>query len=57
MALACLELAMRMHNEDPVQVYGAQGPDHARWHTSRVEVMGSYSFSSLARPTYFLIPS
>jgi CTD kinase subunit beta len=53
MALACLELAIRMHNEDPAQVYGAQGPDYARWHTSRVEVMGACSsYPSITCPTY-----
>ncbi len=49
MALACLELALRIHHINPDEVFGGEaGIDYAKWSTSREEVMGEFVFDAHA---------
>lgn len=43
MAIACVELAMRLHDVDLTPILGDQGLDYAKWGTSRAEIMGMCS--------------
>ena len=40
MAIACLELAARVHQQDVSLVYGDSGISYKTWSTSRAEIMG-----------------
>lgn len=40
MAIACLELAARIHEVDLPDIFGEGGVDYDRWCSSREEVMG-----------------
>lgn len=41
MAFASFELAIRVHDEDPLTFFGTDGPEYEVWGTSRAEVMGT----------------
>ena len=40
MAISCLELAARIHNIEPADLFGPDGVDYENWSSSREEVMG-----------------
>lgn len=47
MAIACLELALKLHKIDPGDVFREGGIDYNYWSTSREEIMGEFSIMTL----------
>lgn len=43
MAIACLELAIRLHEMDLRRVVDAGVVRYSKWNTSRAEIMGAYN--------------
>ena len=50
MALACLDLALRIHHQKPEDVFSDNGLDYGRWGSSREEVMGRKNRSIFYHP-------